>query len=84
MIPSPTKLNLKDFVEEHNKKRQYKIPPIPTEISGIIELCLKRKNTKNSTSSIRNSVEEELPDINSIINSTQSVRRPLGSLFEFG
>jgi hypothetical protein len=69
MIPQPAKLNLTDFVEEHNKKRQYKIPPIPTEISGIIELCLKRKN-KNSSTSISNSIEEELPDINSIIHST--------------
>jgi len=84
IIHPPPRLVLNDFVEEHNKKRQYKVPPIPTEISSIIELCLKRKKVKNSVSSLHSSIEPELPDINSFINSTQSVHRPLGSLFEFG
>ncbi len=50
IIKSPPRMCLNDFVEEHNKKRQYKIPPIPTEISGIIELCLKRKTDVKSQS----------------------------------
>lgn len=44
--PSP-KQNLQDFIEVYNIKRQYKMPPIPTQISSVIELCVKRKSKKS-------------------------------------
>jgi len=35
------KLSLSEFIENQNAKRQFQVPPMPTSVSSIIDMCVK-------------------------------------------
>lgn len=40
------KLNLTDYVDQYNEKRSYKKPPMPTQVSSVIDQALKGRIAK--------------------------------------
>ena len=36
------RLELTEFVELHNSKRQFRVPPIPTSVASVLDMCVKR------------------------------------------
>lgn len=40
------KLSLTDYIDQYNEKRSYKQPPIPTQVSNVIDQALKGRLAK--------------------------------------
>ena len=73
--PTP-RLNLNEYIDHHNQKRQFKAPPMPTQISNVISDSLKRKSEKRRLSHLSgiNLISDDIAHVAKSLNPVVAVK----------